>query len=94
VSAPSGNPNGDSRVRFDQRHVTLHLTAQATVEFTADQLWPTHGDYSRFGIDLPSFAQEVARRLNVDGYVGCLVEDRITVIPISAIKRMDFRLDP
>jgi len=75
----------------DNRHVALHLTAQTTVEFTADQAWPRHGDYSRFGIDLPSFAEEVSRRLRTDGYVGFSAgEDRITVIPLSAIKRIDF----
>lgn len=76
----------------DRRRVTLHLTAQATVEFAADQLWPAHGDYSRFGIDLAAFAQEVTRRLQVDGYVGCWHgEQDITVIPLAAIKRIDFR---
>lgn len=75
----------------DHRHVTLHLVAQATVEFGADQLWPLHGDYARFGIDLPSFANEVTRRLHSDGYVGYrLTGERITIIPISAIKRIDF----
>lgn len=75
----------------DRRHVTLHLTAQSTVEFTADQAWPRHGDYSRFGIDLASFAEEVSRRLRTDGYVGYSThEQRITIIPLSAIKRIDF----
>jgi hypothetical protein len=76
----------------DRRHVTLHLTAQATIEFAADHLWPSHGDYSRFGIDLASFAQEITRRLHVDGYVGCaLGDDEITIIPLNAIKRIDFK---
>lgn len=76
----------------DRRHVMLHLTAQATVEFGADQLWPSHGDYSRFGVELSSFAQEIMRRLHVDGYVGFVLgEDGITVIPLAAIKRIDFR---
>lgn len=75
----------------DRRHVILHLTAQATVEFSAGQLWPLHGDYGRFGIDLTSFADEVLRRLRTDGYVGYRVGgERITVIPFSAIKRVDF----
>jgi hypothetical protein len=75
----------------DPRHVTLHLTAQTTVEFTADQAWPRHGDYSRFGIDLASFAEEISRRLRIDGYVGFSVgEERITVVPLGAIKRIDF----
>ncbi|MFL6163321.1 MAG: hypothetical protein ACJ74U_13960 [Jatrophihabitantaceae bacterium] len=74
-----------------ERRVTIHLTAQATVDFTADQLWPLHGDYARFGPDLPSFAQEVTRRLRADGYVGYRpAEDRITVIPLDSIKRIDF----
>ena len=77
----------------DQRHVTIHLTAQATVEFSASQLWPQHGDYSRFGADLASFALEVARRLRNDAYVGyCVGTDEISVIPLSAIKRIDFAL--
>ena len=78
---------------MDSRRVSIHLTAQATVEFTADQLWPLHGDYARFGIDLPAFAHEVARRLHTDGYVGyCLGEDRITIIPVNSIKRIDFSM--
>ncbi len=79
----------------DRRHVTIHLTAQATVDFTADQLWPLHGDYSRFGADLPSFAQEITRRLHIDAYVGyCIEADRISIIPLGAIKRIDFTLMP
>jgi hypothetical protein len=75
----------------DRRRVTLHLTAQATVEFTADELWPSHGDYSRYGPGISAFAQEITRRLQVDGYVGCSQgEGKITVIPLSAIKRIDF----
>jgi len=77
--------------QLDRRRVTIHLTAQATIDFTADQLWPQHGDYSRFGPDLPAFAEEVARRLRVDGYVGYRpADERITLIPIGSIKRMDF----
>jgi hypothetical protein len=77
----------------DPRHVTIHLTAQATVEFSAGQLWPAHGDYSRFGADLASFATEVARRLHNDAYVGyCRQTDEISVIPLNAIKRIDFSL--
>src|SRR4051794_12323811 len=81
----------DHSESVDQRHVSLHLTAQSTVEFTADQAWPRHGDYSRFGMDLASFAEEVSRRLRTDGYVGFSVgEGRIKIIPLSAIKRIDF----
>ena len=75
----------------DKRRVTIHLTAQATIDFTADQLWPQHGEYGRFGPDLPAFAEEVTRRLRADGYVGYRPADqRITVIPRDSIKRMDF----
>lgn len=82
-------PNGAGAP--ERRRATLHLTAQATVEFGADQLWPMEGEYGRFGIDLPAFADEVSRRLRADGYVGYrLGDDRITVIPLSAIKRVDF----
>jgi len=78
-------------VSGDQRRIRLHLTAQTTVEFTADHLWPLTGDYGRFGIDLASFAQEVTRRLRTDGYVGFAPnEGEITVIPFSAVKRIDF----
>jgi hypothetical protein len=75
----------------DRRHVTIHLTAQATVEFGASQLWPRDGEYSRFGLDLGSFALEVTRRLHSDAYVGfCTQYEQISVIPLSAIKRIDF----
>jgi hypothetical protein len=81
-------------VSDDRRHALLHLTAQATVEFAPDQLWPLHGDYARFGIDLPSFAHEVARRLRTDGFIGyCLDGEGITIIPVGAIKRIDFIQD-
>jgi hypothetical protein len=49
-----------------------------------------HGAYSRFGADLDSFAGEVTRRLSSDGYLGFRPKsDRITVIPLSAVKRID-----
>ena len=79
----------------DTRRVTIHLTAQATVDFTADQLWPSHGNYSRFGADLDAFAEEVGRRLHADSYVGCRQGDgRIMMIPLAAIKRIDFTQTP
>ena len=78
----------------DHRRVTIHLTAQATVEFNAHQLWPMHGDYARFGIDLASFAQEVTRRMHVDAYIGYCHEGKISVIPLDAIKRIDFYEEP
>jgi hypothetical protein len=75
----------------DERRVTIHLTATpAAVSFTANQLWPLHGDYARFGPDLASFAQEVARRLHADAYVGYSHDEQITLIPLPAIKRLDF----
>jgi len=75
----------------ETRRVTIHLTAQTTLEFSADQLWPRHGEYARFGTDLAAFAEEVGRRLRTDGYVGCCLSgERITMIPLSAIKRIDF----
>ena len=76
----------------DQRRVTIHLTGQATVQFSADQLWPVHGDYSRFGVDLAAFALEVARRIHTDGWVGYTArEEEIVVIPLRSIMRIDFR---
>ncbi len=64
------------------------------MEFSADQLWPSHGDYSRFGHDLDAFAEEVTRRLRTDGYVGYrLSAERITMIPLSTVKRIDFATD-
>jgi hypothetical protein len=81
--------------RAEQRRATIHLTGQATVIFTAEQLWPLHGDYGRFGPDLDAFAGEVTRRLRVDGYVGYrFPEERITVIPVGSIKRIDFSHTP
>lgn len=72
-------------------HVTIHLIQQATVTFAATELWPLHGVYARFGNDLASFAEEVARRLQAEGYVGYSTQgSAITVIPSSAIKRIDF----
>jgi hypothetical protein len=77
--------------RADSRRVTIHLTGQPTVEFRADHLWPSSGEYARFGVDLSAFAEEVSRRLRTDGYVGCrLSADRITIIPLSAVMRIDF----
>ena len=59
--------------------------------FEATELWPRHGAYSRFGNDLPSFAQEVMRRLQDDGFIGfSRDENTITVIPLAAVKRLDF----
>ena len=75
----------------DRRHVTIHLAAQAIVEFSVTHLWPRDGEYSRFGIDLASLATEVTRRLHSDGYVGfCTESHQISVIPLSAIDRIDF----
>ncbi len=71
--------------------MSIHLTSQATVEFSPSDLWPRDGEYSRFGTDLASFATEVTRRLHSDGYLGfCTRSDRISVVPLSAIKRIDF----
>lgn len=87
---PAAGGDEAAAARPTIRHATLHLTAQATVEFTADQLWPLHGDYSRFGVDLQAFAHELTRRLQTDGYLGYRFADgRITLIPISSIKRID-----
>lgn len=78
---------------LERRTITIHLTAQATVEFNAAQLWPLHGDYARFGADLASFAGEVSRRLRTDGYVGYTRDaEHITLIPLNAVKRIDFSL--
>jgi len=74
-----------------QLHVTLHLVQQTTVEFDAADLWPPHGAYPRFGADLTSFAEEVTHRLGTDGHIGYRPDQStITVIPLSAVKRMDF----
>jgi hypothetical protein len=76
---------------LDRMHVTIHLIQQTTVEFDADELWPLHGAYSRFGSDLASFAEEVARRLRADGYLGYHPDaDSISVVPLAAVKRIDF----
>lgn len=76
-------------------HVTIHLIQQTTVSFAAGDLWPLHGAYGRFGNDLASFAEEITRRLHADGYIGyTLGADKITVIPLSAIKRVDFATGP
>ena len=74
-------------------HVTIHLIQQATIEFDAADLWPLHGAYSRFGADLDSFAEEVTRRLRIEGYLGFRgASDTISVIPLSAVKRIDFAI--
>ncbi len=76
-------------------HVTIHLMQQTTVAFDADDLWPKLGAYARSGNDLPSFAEEVARRLHTDGYVGYSNHpDNITVIPLGSVKRIDFSVTP
>jgi hypothetical protein len=76
-------------------HVTVHLLQQTTITFTAAQLWPLHGAYSRFGPDIDAFAEEVTRRLRADGYVGFRAADEaITVVPLAAVKRMDFTAEP
>ena len=80
---------------FDHMHVTIHLVQQTTVDFDANDLWPLHGAYSRFGADLDSFAGEIARRLSSDGYLGFRSDsDSISVIPLSAVKRLDFTVQP
>ena len=71
--------------------VTVHLMQQATITFTAAQLWPLQGSYTRFGPDLSSFAEEVTRRLQADGFIGYHADpNSITVIPVSSVKRLDF----
>lgn len=72
-------------------HVTIHLIQQTTVDFDAADMWPLHGAYARFGADLASFAEEVTRRLRSEGYLG-FRPDRtsISVIPLSAVKRIEF----
>lgn len=75
----------------DTRRVTIHLSAEATVEFSVDQLWPHHGEYARFGTDLAAFAEEVSRRLRTESCIGySLSPHQITLIPINAIMRIDF----
>ena len=72
---------------------SVHLIQQTTVTFSAAELWPLHGAYTRFGPDLASFAEEVTRRLRADGYVGFhATPETITVIPLSAVKRLDFTM--
>jgi hypothetical protein len=94
-SSPISNGEGDdgqmTDTGSDHMHVTIHLIQQATVEFDAADLWPLHGAYSRFGADLDSFAEEVTRRLRIEGYLGFrAASDTISVIPLSAVKRIDF----
>jgi hypothetical protein len=70
---------------------TIHVLQQATVVFHASDLWPLEGSYTRFGDDLSAFAGEVLRRFHTDGYVGfSLRSGEITVIPLAAVKRLDF----
>lgn len=79
----------------DRMHVTIHLVQQATIEFDAAQLWPLHGAYSRFGTDLAAFAEEVMRRLRTDSYLGFRPDETtISLIPLSAVKRIDFAVRP
>lgn len=74
-----------------RRQVTIHLLQQTTVSFDASQLWPLHDEYARFGDDLAALAEEVTRRLRTDGYIGySAASDTITVIPLAAVKRIDF----
>lgn len=79
----------------DQMHVTIHLVQQTTVDFDGNDLWPLGGAYSRFGADLDSFAGEITRRLSTDGYLGFRPNSAsIMVIPLSAVKRIDFTSRP
>jgi hypothetical protein len=76
---------------LDHMHVTIHLIQQTTVDFDAAELWPLHGAYGRFGSDLPSFAEEVTRRLRSDGYLGFRPDAHsISIVPLAAVKRIDF----
>ena len=76
-------------------HVTLHLMHEAEVSFDAAELWPLHGAYARFGNDLPSFAEEVGRRLHTEGFIGfSTAPGTITMIPMGVVKRVDFALTP
>jgi hypothetical protein len=79
----------------DDMRVTVHLVQQSTVTFSAAQLWPMEGAYSRFGPDLESFAREVTRRLQTDGFVGFHADAAsISVVPLAAVKRLDFTAAP
>jgi hypothetical protein len=74
-------------------HVTLHLLHDPDVSFDAGELWPLHGAYARFGNDLPSFAEEIGRRLHTEGFIGFSPEpDTITIIPGHVVRRVDFVL--
>lgn len=77
-------------------HVTLHLLHEPDVSFDAAELWPLHGAYARFGNDLPSFAEEVGRRMHEEGFIGFSAgaDSGITIIPAAVVKRLDFRLVP
>jgi hypothetical protein len=73
--------------------VTIHLTQQATVVFDAADLWPRPAGYTRTDNDLPSFAEQLSRRLHSDGFIGYSAKpDSITVIPIGSVKRIDFSM--
>ena len=79
----------------DSLHVTIHLIQQTTVDFDASELWPLPGAYGRFGADLASFAEEVTRRLRSDGYLGFRSNrDSISIVPVAAVKRIDFTARP
>lgn len=76
---------------LDRVRVTIHLIQQATVDFGAAELWPLHGAYGRFGSDMASFAEEVSRRLRSEGCIGFRPDaDSISVVPLAAVKRIDF----
>jgi hypothetical protein len=88
---PTGHDGGMTTADASRMHVTIHLSRQSTVSFEADHLWPLRGAYARFGNELSSLAEEVTRRLHTDGYIGFSAPaDRITAIPLSAVKRIDF----
>lgn len=84
-----------SSVDPSQLLVTMHLMQQSTVVFDATKLWPLQSAYERQGSDLPSFAEEVTRRLHVEGYIGFASDtNRLTVIPLNVVKRVDFTIAP
>jgi hypothetical protein len=73
--------------------VIIHLMQQSTVSFEAGDVWPR--PTSAAAHELESFAMEVTRRLNSDGYIGYMSSPgTITVIPLSSVKRLDFTTTP
>ncbi len=75
-------------------HVIVHLDQQSAVSFAAGDVWPRSGLVQDPG-DLETWAEELTRRLHADGYLGYRDgRDRITVVTLGSIRRVDFSTEP